>query len=206
VLKLKKIAITGGISSGKSTVCRFLAQRGSYVVSADEIVHKLLASDPKIQKQVIELLGNSVLIEGQISRKAVAEKVFSDLKKLKSLELILHPAVFNEINKHYQSVKENPKYNLFVAEVPLLYESQKEGLFDFVAVVLSERIFCEKRFIETQNSSKEAFEKRMQRQMQPLEKAAKADFILLNNHDLEDLKTQVTQLLTKLDIQNESRR
>ena len=195
---MRKLAITGGISSGKSTVCQFLAQNDSYVVSADEIVHKLLVSDLNIREQIVQLLGSDVLVNGQISREAVAKKVFSDPETLKSLELILHPAVFHDIESQYQTVKDNPKYKLFVAEVPLLYETNNGGLFDYVAVVLANRDLCQKRFTDAKKGSHKAFEERMQRQMNPTQKAAKADFILLNNDNLEDLRQQVTQLLTKI--------
>lgn len=198
MLKLRKLAITGGLSSGKSTVCQFLQQSGSYIISADEIVHKLLASDPNIQKQVVQLLGTDVVVNGQIDRESVAKKVFSDPETLKSLERILHPAVFHDIESQYQAVKNNPKYKLFVAEVPLLYESNKADLFDYVAVVLSSQELCQKRFTEGKKGPEEAFHQRMERQMNPTQKAAKADFILLNNDDLKDLKQQVTQLLTKI--------
>jgi dephospho-CoA kinase len=198
VLELKKIAITGGVSSGKSSVCHLLAQRGAYVTDADKIVHDLLSSDPQIRKKVIDLLGTGILVDGQIDRKLVAEKVFSQPETLKSLELILHPAVFHEMALQYQQVKENPKYNLFVAEVPLLYETESAKLFDGIVVVLASQELCRKRFIESKKGSSASFDQRMQRQMKPTQKAAKADFVLINNEKIEDLEKQVNQLLTKL--------
>ena len=195
---MKKIAITGGISSGKSTVCRLLANHGSYVVDSDKIVHVLLSSDLKIQKKMIDLLGSSIVVNGQIDKKAVADKVFSHPETLKSLELILHPAVFHEIELQYQTIKDDPKYNLFVAEIPLLYETDSDSLFDFIVVVLAEKELCRKRFTESKKGSSQSFEKRMQRQLQPTQKAAKAHFILINNDSIEDLEKQITNFLTKL--------
>jgi dephospho-CoA kinase len=198
VLNLRKIAITGGVSTGKSTVCRLLADRGAYVVDTDKIVHTLLSSDSQIRKQVINLLGAGVLVDGQINRKAIADKVFSDPETLKSLELLLHPAVFHEMQLQYQRVKDDPKYNLFVAEVPLLYETESSKLFDCVVVVLSERQLCLNRFTKENKGSLKSFEQRMQRQMEPKEKAAKANLVLINNDSIENLSNQVTKLLTKI--------
>lgn len=195
---MKKVAITGGISSGKSTVCRLLASQGSYIVDSDKIVHHLLSSDTQIREKVIGLLGEDILTEGQIDRSIVASKVFSHPETLKSLELILHPAVFDEMERQYQTVKNDPNYILFVAEVPLLYETQSAPLFDAVAVVLAEKDLCKKRFIESTKNSGENFDRRMQRQMQPSQKAAKAQFVLINNGSLQDLEEQVTNFLTKL--------
>jgi dephospho-CoA kinase len=142
---LKKVAITGGISSGKSTACRIFKEFGAFVVSADEIAHQLLASDPKIQEEIVNLLGSDVLIQGKLDRQTIAEKVFSQLKKLNALEHLLHPRILHEIQRQYQAIKSNPKYSLFVAEVPLLYETQSESLFDFVVVILAKEDLCKKR-------------------------------------------------------------
>lgn len=198
MLNLRKIAITGGISSGKSTVCRLLADKGAYIVDTDKIVHSLLLSDPKIREKVISLLGPSIVVNDLIDRKAVAEKVFSHPETLKSLELILHPAVFHEIELQYQNEKDNPKYNIFVAEVPLLYETESAKLFDFIIVVLAEKELCLDRFLKNHKGSKQSFDQRMQRQMNPTQKAAKAHYILINNDNIENLEKQVTNLLTKL--------
>jgi len=198
VLVLKRIAVTGGVSSGKSTVCQLLADRGSYVVDTDQITHNLLLSDPEIREKTIALLGKNIVENGQISRKLVAEKVFSQKEALSSLELILHPAIFHELELQYQQVKGDPKYNLFVAEVPLLYETDSDRLFDCVVVVLAEKEICCTRFIENKNGSERSFEERMQRQMEPTQKAAKAHFILINNDNLKDLEKQVINLLTNL--------
>ncbi len=191
---MKKIAITGGLSSGKSTVCRIFKEFGAYVVFADEIVHHLLASDSKIQQELVKLLRPDVLIQGKLSRQAIAEKVFSHTETLNSLEHILHPPVFNEIRKQYQAIKENPKYSLFVAEIPLLYETKSESLFDFTIIVLAKEDLCKKRS-QLKNT---AFTKRMLRQMPLEEKKAKADFSLLNNEGIEELKIKVENLTNKL--------
>jgi dephospho-CoA kinase len=198
VLELKKIAITGGVSSGKSSVCSLLAKQGAYVIDTDKIVHDLLTSDSQIREKVINLLGSSILAEDQIDRKRVAEIVFSQSKTLKSLELILHPAVFHEIELQYQKIKENPNYKLFAAEIPLLYETDQAALFDAVVVVLADQELCRKRFIKSNKGSSQDFDLRMQRQMEPRQKAAKAHFVLINNEKIEDLEKQVIQLLTKI--------
>lgn len=198
MLNLRKIAVTGGVSAGKSTVCRFLADRGAYIVDTDKIVHTLLSSDSQIRKQVINLLGAGVLLDDRINRKAIADKVFSDPETLKSLELLLHPAVFREMQLQYQRVKDDPKYSLFVAEVPLLYETESSKLFDCIVVVLSERQLCLNRFTKESKGSPKSFDQRMERQMMPAEKAAKADFVLINNDSMENLENQVTKLLTKI--------
>lgn len=194
---MRKVAITGGLSSGKSSVCRFFAELGAYVLNADKIVHHLLVSDQTIRQQVISLLGSDVLINNQLDREAIAKKVFSQPETLKSLEQIIHPAVFHEINSQYIQIKGNPRYNLFVVEIPLLYETGSESLFDDVVVVLSDENLCKSRYM-SMNPQSDDFSNRMLRQLPPEKKAAKATHIILNNSTLEDLKNQVSQLSLKL--------
>lgn len=189
-----KIAVTGGLSSGKSTVCRFLTELGAYSVSADEIVHSLLADNEEIRQKVVHLLGPSVLTKGKLDRQAIAGKVFSHSETLKSLESILHPTVFHEIESRYQAIKNNSNYNLFVAEVPLLYETKSEALFDSViAVLTSKKELHKKRLLEDA-----VFMERLSHQMSPEDKATKADFVLFNNGSLEDLKNEVTKIAEKI--------
>jgi dephospho-CoA kinase len=125
-------------------VCQFLTELGAYVVSADEIVHHLLESDAEIKKKVVHALGEDILVQGQLNREAIAQKVFSTPIQLHFLEQLLHPKVQHEIQTKYEAVKNNPKYTFFVAEVPLLYETAMESLFDFVIVVIAKEDFLQK--------------------------------------------------------------
>jgi len=128
MLKLKKIAITGGLAAGKTTVCQLFRDCGAYVMGADEIVHRLLSPHTRIGQEVIDLLGADILNDSQIDRKKVSEKVFPYPDKIRALERIIHPAVFDEIENEYQQIKKEGKYQLFIAETPGAYhwaESQR---------------------------------------------------------------------------------
>lgn len=198
MLKLSKIAVTGGLSSGKSTVCQLFKEANAYIVSADEIVHQLLSPDTIIGQQVVDLLGSDIVIDQALSRKVIAEKVFSNRDKLKALEKIIHPAVLEEIENQYQTIKTTQNYQFFVAEIPLIYESETAHYFDYVLCIIADpKISCE-RFIQKTGQSEKEYEKRMRFQMPLSEKAAKADFTIINNGNLTDLKNQVYLLLKEL--------
>ena len=122
MLKLKKIAVTGGISSGKSTFCQYLKELGAETINADTVVHRLLSPNTILGLQVIDLLGPDIVKDDRIDRSIVASKVFSDYKLLDQLEGLLHPAVFRETERLYQEAVQQA-FPLFVAEIPLLFEA-----------------------------------------------------------------------------------
>lgn len=198
MLKSNRTAVTGGLSCGKSSVCRILKELGAQVVSADAIVHQLLSSNIELGQQVIDLLGDDIVVDGKIDRAKVADIVFNDPESLEALEDVLHPHVYERIEKEYRELQDRLGTFLFVAEVPLLYETQGEKAFDHVVAVIADREICLERFIEKTDEDEEAFENRMSEQMTMEEKAMKADYVIINNSGLAELKEVVTELFDEL--------
>ena len=195
---MRKIAITGGIAAGKSTVCQILREFGAYVVDADEIVHRLLSPQTTVGQKVIELLGPDVVVGNQIDRRKVSEIVFSNPKKLRALEAILHPAVKQIINQEYQTINKKETYPFFVAEIPLLYEIGMEDEFETIIAVI-----CDEKIARNRSKSFDNFEPRSSQQLPSSIKAAKADFVITNNGDLNMLRTSVQKLFQQLRTENQ---
>ncbi len=125
----KKIAITGGIGSGKSTVLQLLKEMGYPVFSCDELYREVIRSQLYIQK--IADIFPAVIENGEINRKRLAAEVFSDKKKREKLNATAHPLIMRQLMKKMDVIE-----NKFVfAEVPLLFEGNYECLFDAVIVV-----------------------------------------------------------------------
>ncbi len=198
MLKLKKIAVTGGLAAGKTTVCQLFKELGAYVVSADEIVHQMLSPDTVVGQQVVSLLGSDIVSGLGIDRKKIAAKVFTHPDLLQALEKIIHPAVFDEIERRYQAILKENRYPLFIAEIPLLYEAAGEKGFDAVISVNATPELCRKRFMEHTSNPSEEFDRRMMRQIHSEQKAAKATFIIQNNGSLAELKDDVKFLFLQL--------
>jgi dephospho-CoA kinase len=198
MLKLKKIAITGGLAAGKTTVCQLFKECGAYVVSADEIVHRLLSPHTRVGQQVIDLLGSDVLHDSKIDRKKVSEKVFPYPDKIRALERIIHPVVFDEIEKEYEQIKKEGKYQLFIAEIPLLYESEHATQFDVIISVLSDPALCKERFLHNKQHTELEYKQRMARQFDQEKKAQLAHYNLYNNGTKEELRAQIHTLCSKL--------
>ncbi|HSX10689.1 MAG TPA: dephospho-CoA kinase [Chlamydiales bacterium] len=193
MLSLRKIAITGGVASGKTSVCRFFEELGAYVVNADAIVHELLTPDTDLGQQIIRQLGNEIIKNGQISRRIVAEKAFKDPATLKKLEELLHPAVLQKIEELYVSACRADRYSSFVVEIPLLFEIGADKFYDVAIAVLADEAIARKRF-EQAGFPKTEYDLRMNRQLKPEKKAAKARYTIHNNGSMEELRREVIQL------------
>ncbi|NGX39113.1 MAG: Dephospho-CoA kinase [Chlamydiae bacterium] len=167
-------------------------------MSADEIVHQLLSPYSSIGPQIVQLLGREIVKGDTFDRKAIAKKVFNQKELLTALELLLHPAVLEEIEIHYEQIKNQSKYPLFIAEIPLLYEIESAHLFDTVIAVVANRETAKKRFLACTDHPEEEFEKRMTHQMPLTQKSAQADFTLTNDGTLAELEHQVDTLFQQL--------
>ncbi len=124
-----KIAITGGIGSGKSQAVKFLKALGFSVFSCDEIYKNVILSREYIER--VKKMFPEGVVNGQIDRKILAEIVFNDAQRRQTLNNIAHPLIMEKL---FKSMDGAPT-NLVFAEVPLLFEGNYQELFDFVIVI-----------------------------------------------------------------------
>jgi dephospho-CoA kinase len=197
MLKLKKIAITGGVASGKTSVCQFFRELGAFVVNADAIVHELLDPDTNLGQQIIRQFGPEILTDGKISRKMIAEKAFKDPQQLEKLEKLLHPAVLHKIEELYSQACRSGTYTSFVVEIPLLFEIKGEPFYDYIVAVFADEAIARQRFKKA-GYPPEEYVRRMKRQLSPHQKAERAHYQIQNNGTLDDLKNQIIALNNKL--------
>jgi dephospho-CoA kinase len=196
------VAVTGPLASGKSTFVEMLGDLGAETVSADEIVHDLLACDPKTIAAITQRFGKGVRGEEGIDRKALGQEVFGDAQALRDLEDILHPRVREETDRRTAA----SNADLFVAEIPLLFEgeaSQSEasrssgGRFDVtVAVTAPEE--RRREWVEERGMSEEQVRAIEDRQFPGEEKARRADVVVENDGDLDKLKEQARVLVDRV--------
>ncbi len=195
MLNSKKIAITGGISSGKSTFCGFLKKMGAIVVDADQIVHDLLSSSQTLLgRQVIHLLGKEVRVGRKIDRKKVATEVFNNPKKLNALEKLLHPYAFKEIEQRYQKERLKGKDFIFVVEIPLLFETKKEKEYDIIVTLVRAEETCRSLCKNIDYNA------RTSRLLSIEEKKKKSHFVIENNGSLKDLKRKAQSFMKSLSV------
>ena len=192
-----KIAITGNIGSGKSTFAQFVEEAGFTVLKADDISKKILAEDEKVKSLVIKEFGEKSYKDGEPNKSFLAKEVFSDSTKLQMLELILHPRVIKSIEKSSTEILKSKKV-VFV-EAALIYEADMEAMFDYVVLIISDRIHRLNRKIKSGLSEKD-FIQRESNQIPEEEKKKRADYIFSNNGSIEELKMKFNLLLLTLGI------
>lgn len=140
----KIIGITGNSGSGKSYIAKkFAEEENAFVISADEIAHKVTAPDGAAYREIVEAFGDEILsndaLTGHIDRKILGSIVFSDQKKRELLEHISHKHVIEEINKLRESVLTSDSgYKYIIIDAPLLIEANQHHTVDEVWVVNSD--------------------------------------------------------------------
>jgi len=198
MLTLRKVAITGPISSGKSTVCEFLEHLGACVIRTDEIVHKLLTTDKHLQDQVSALLNAKISFTTPAYREQIADLVFENEVMLKKLEKLLHPRVLQTLNEEFEEKNKEGHCPLFVCEVPLLFEKKWEGFFDKTVYVSASPWLCEARFTSQKKRSASDWKRRMNYFDPQAVSEKKATYVLTNNGSLSELKKNVENLYSNL--------
>ena len=173
------IGITGGIGSGKSTVCRVFRVLGAPVFQADLVARKLQDEDPEIRGRLIGLFGPEIYTEnGLLNRKKLAEIIFNDQLLLEKVNKLIHPAVHRELKKWKEQMFKFP-YVLY--EAAILFETGNFRSFDYTILVVADQKERIERVMKRDNLSAEAVLRRMNNQMKDADKIILADFIIENN-------------------------
>lgn len=194
----RTLGVTGGIGSGKSTVCRMLEEMGARVFSADEEAKRLQVEDPEARGEIIAAFGEeSYLPGGELNRKYLADQVFSDRRKLETINRIVHPRVFQRFRNARQRA-EADGVPLLVHEAALIFEAGGDRHLDAVAVVDADKDVRIRRVMARDGVSREDVLARMERQLPAEELRRRADFVIENDGGLEELRRQVEAVYRKM--------
>lgn len=185
------IGLTGGIGSGKSTVANHLRNKGVLVLDADQYSREALEPNAACFSEVVSLFGTEILDEaGRIQRQVVAKAIFSDEKKRKQLNDIVHPYVLSCLKRDTETGDE-----LVVWEVPLLFESGLDRYCDEVWTVSASEETRIERVIRRDGCSRAAAKKRILAQATEEERNERADVILRNDGDVSTVIRAVDERL-----------
>ena len=194
-----KVGLTGGVGSGKSELSRFFSKWGAYIFDADKEAKIIIDTKETVQKVIIaEFVTNILNAENKIDRKKLARIAFQDESHQLKLNSIMHPYVFQEIDKQFDNVSSANKHKIFVVDAALIYESGADTHMDFVIVITSLLRFRAERAMGRGNMTREDFMKRVDLQWTDEDKAHMADYIISNNNSLEDLKKDARKIFDQL--------
>jgi len=194
---IRRIALTGGIATGKSYVAARIKEAGVPIVDADVLARDVVAPGTPGLAAVRKRFGpDSVRRDGTMDRVRIAQIVFKDKRARLDLEAIIHPAVQKAIDDFFAQL---PKRTPFaVADIPLLFETNREKQFDKVVVVACPRDMQLQRLIERNKLSKEDAERRLGAQLPIDEKVKKATFVIRTDGTFEQTDQQVADLIKTL--------
>jgi dephospho-CoA kinase len=183
------LAITGGVACGKSTAGPVFERTGFRVQDADRIAHHLLRPGKEVFQQVVQTFGKQILnAEGQVARKVLAEKVFSDPEALKKLNALVHPAVMERV----EELKADARAGGFplAVQVPLLFEANMADGWDAVLCITApEPVVLER--LKARGLSRAEAGRRIQAQMPLTEKAKRSDYVIENDSTREVFEEKV---------------
>lgn len=173
------VGITGGIGSGKSTVCKVFRVLGVPVFQADIVARNLQNEDPQIKSSLKELFGPDIYDNnGVLNRKRLAEIIFNDKLLLEKVNNLIHPAVHLEFEK-WKNLYSNIPYVLY--EAAIMFETGSYHGFDYIIMVMTDEKERIERVMKRDNVSEEAIKRRMLNQMADSQKIKLADFVIENN-------------------------
>jgi dephospho-CoA kinase len=191
------VGLTGGLGAGKSTVARMLGDRGAVVVDADELARQALEPGTRAFKEVCDLFGDEVLTpQGEIDRRALAQKVFADEEKRRALESITHPEVFRKLAGIVESHQGTNAVVVF--DAPLIMETGFDQAVDVLVVVTAPQDEQVARVNRDRGMAQEEARARIASQVDPEQRVARADELLRNDGDLRELERQVEELWERL--------
>ena len=193
-----RIALTGSIGMGKSTVAKMFERAGVPVFDADAVVRALQAPGGDLVDRIGEAFPGCVRA-GTLDRECLAAIVLSDRAKLAALEEIVHPAVRDARERF---VAEHPDASALVFEIPLLFETAGEGEFDKVVVVSASAEVQRARVLERTGMTPTKLDSILARQTPDEDKRAKADFVVDTGTDLSTTESQVRDILACLGIRD----
>lgn len=186
------IALTGGIATGKSTVCNLLKLHGLLIIDADKIAHKLLDEN---HSKIASLFGNHYVENEKVLRKELGKIIFSNQENKLKLEALLHPLIFEEIKKEAKIFEEQNRP--YIIDIPLFFEKMNYPIEKSILVYTPLTLQIQ-RLISRDNIDEDEAKLKISNQMNIEDKKDLATFIIDNSKDLKHLQNEVEKLLEKI--------
>jgi len=186
------IALTGGIASGKSTVCNLLRLYGLRIIDADAIARQMLDAE---SQTIAKLFGKEYVVDGKVDRKALGRLIFFHNDARKKLEELLHPKIRAEIER--QSEEQDRLKGPYIVDIPLFFETGNYPI-EKVIVVYAPREIQKRRLMDREGLSDEEAEARLNAQIDIEEKKKLATWIIDNSKNLKHLQQETEHIFNRI--------
>lgn len=197
---MKIIGLTGGIGSGKTTVSKYLSEKGFPVIDADQVSREIVEPGMKATKAIEAAFGIEMIhLNGSLNRKKLGDLVFSDSEKLNILNEITHKEILDKINMKIQAL-ENSNSTLVFLDAPLLFETDLDSLVHETWVIDTPEKLRIERIKARDLISVEKIKSRIACQMEQSLKNEKATVVIDNSLGMEELHKTIDQLVKKYEI------
>jgi len=194
------IGLTGGIATGKSTVVEILRRKGAYIIDADQLAREVVEPSQPAWQEIVSWLGDSILLPDQsLDRVKMADLVFGDPQKLKTLNSIIHPRVGARILELTKEIEQKEPDAVIVYDIPLLIEAGMQEMADLILLVYAPRELQLKRLEERDGLNPEEAELRLAAQLAIDEKRKYAHQVIDNSGSLAETEKQVDRFWSNLD-------
>jgi dephospho-CoA kinase len=186
-----RVALTGGIGSGKSLVGEILEELGALVIDSDQLAREVIERGSPGYEEVVNAFGDSILSEGQIDRSKLAAVVFNETDLRKKLESIIHPLVREAAEK---LAKKLPSGAILINQIPLLVESDGAKRFDYVVTVSADEEIRRER-LRLRGLKDYEITQRMAAQVSDSQREKIANYIIRNDGSIDELTRAVEALM-----------
>lgn len=192
-----KVGITGGIGSGKTTFCKEWEKLGAYVLYADDFAKQLMQEDPELQQKIIQAFGEQAYdSEGNVNRPYLAREAF-EKGRVEELNELVHPALWEKAAE-LAAQKKQEGTEVFAKEAAILLNNGRPEELDYVILVLADKEQRVQRTTQRDRSSEKLVKDRMSKQPDFDSLTHLADFIVVNNGSLEELKVKAEEIFKKV--------
>ena len=193
------LGLTGQTGAGKSTLCRYLQQKGCTVIDADQVARNVVEKGSACIADIVLEFGVEYLtMDGNLNRRKLGESVFTDKAKLKKLNDIMFPYIINNIKEKIAEAKDASE-GIIILDAPTLFESGCDKFCDKVISVIASQDVRRHRIIERDGLSEEEAMHRITAQHSDSFYTERSWVVLQNNSDVDDLKQQADHMLSELE-------
>lgn len=193
------VGLTGGISTGKTTIAGLLVEKGAYLIDFDALAHDVQLPETDVWKEIVQAFGRDILApDNTIDRNKLGAIVFRDPEKLQRLNEIVHPAVFQAWQERLQQIKSAAPDAIVLSDIPLLIEISAQHLVDLVLLVYISREEQLDRLIKRNGYNHDYAEKRINAQMPTEEKVKFARIVVNNQGTLAEARKRVEEVWPEL--------